>query len=151
MKNLLFVSFLLITSFSFSQTEKEKIYNLIVSLEKALVAKDSVKLNSILTEDFIGAIPSGDWFTKADYIKYHCRPGVGLSDLKTEPIEKTNIRMYGTTAVVNRRVSVIRTWPDGRQEDLTVQRIEVCVKQKDDWKIVSGQGTRVAEGQAIPR
>lgn len=151
MKKIITIIFLLFVTSSFGQSEKEKIYNLIISFEKALVNKDSVKLKNLLSEDFIGAIPSGDWFNKRDYIKYHCRPGIGLSDLKTEPLEKTNIRIYNSTAIVNRRVSVVRVWPDGQRENLEVQRLEVCIKQKGEWRIVSGQGTRVAESQAIPR
>ncbi len=151
MKSTVILIFLLIVTSAFGQSEKERIYNLIISFEKALVNKDSVKLKNFLTEDFIGAIPSGEWFDKVDYIKFHCRPGVGLSDLKTEPLEKTNIRIYNTTAIVNRRVSVVRIWPDGQKENLTVQRIEVCVKIKNEWKVASGQGTKVMQGQALPK
>lgn len=151
MNRVFFFLLLLITGFSYGQSEIESVYKTIVSLDQALVAKDSVTLKNLLTDDFIGSVPSGDWFYKSDYINYHCRPGIGLIQLNTQPINKTNIRFYGTTAIINRRVEAVRLWPDGKKENLTVQRIEVCAKINNQWKIVGGQGTKVMEGQALPK
>jgi len=151
MNRIVSLLFVFITGFSYAQTEIENIHQTIVALDQALVAKDSVTLKNLLTDDFIGAVPSGDWFYKSDYIRYHCRPGMGLIQLNTQPINKTNIRFFGNTAIINRRVEAVRLWPDGKKENLTVQRIEVCTKINNQWKIVGGQGTKVMEGQALPK
>jgi hypothetical protein len=52
-------------------------------------------------------------------------------------------------AVVNRRVSVTRRTPDGREQAFAVQRIEVLSRDGGRWHIVSGQGT--AAGPLPPR
>lgn len=137
------VFFLILSSASYAQGDKEKVWDLVVSLDNALVAKDSIRLGTLLTDDFIGAVPTGQTYKRLAYIQFHCRPHVGLLSIKEKP-ETANIRIYGNTAIVNRRVEVVRAGQDGSSKELTVQRIEVCVLQNGKWYVAAGQGTEVA-------
>ncbi len=126
-----------------AQSAKDEVMNLVVSLDNSIVKKDSVKIKSLLSEDFIGTIPTGESFSKDLYIRFHCRPNVGLMSINGIDKDKTSIRLYGNSAVVNRRVHVSKKGPDGSLRSFDVQRIEVCIQQKGRWYIAAGQGTEV--------
>ena len=126
-----------------AQSAKDEVMNLVVSLDNSIVKKDSVKIKSLLSEDFIGTIPTGESFSKDLYIRFHCRPNVGLMSINGIDKDKTSIRLYGNSAVVNRRVHVSKKGPDGSLRSFDVQRIEVCIQQQGKWYIVAGQGTEV--------
>ena len=143
-KAMTILAFMLFLSYAgYAQGDREKVWDLVVSLDNALVKKDSVKLGTLLTDDFIGAVPTGQSYKREAYIKFHCRPHVGLASIKEKP-DMANIRIYGNTAIVNRRVEVVRVGPDGSAKELSVQRIEVCVLLNGKWYVASGQGTEIA-------
>jgi hypothetical protein len=143
-KVLILITMLLpLLQISHAQTARDHVWNLVVSLDDALVKKDSIRLYSLLTEDFIGAVPTGQSYTRPMYIRFHCKPDVGLVSIEEEGSEAF-VRMYGNSAIVNRRVRVVRKAPDGSARELTVQRIEVCVLVNGSWYVASGQGTEVA-------
>ena len=129
-----------------AQSDKEKVWELIVQLDNAIVSKDSIKMKQLLTNGFIGVIPSGETFTKNNYIIYHTKPGYGLSALTGHDINTATIRVSPTIAIINRRVHAKVKTPDGSESEFDVQRIEICIKENDRWQIASGQGTRVNEG-----
>lgn len=128
-----------------AQTDKEKVWDLIVQLDNAIVNKDSNKLKQVLTPGFVGVVPSGEVFTKTNYINHHIKPGVGLSALTGQDINNATIRVSPTIAIVNRRVHAKVKTPDGSENAFYVQRIEVCLKENGRWLIASGQGTRVID------
>jgi hypothetical protein len=107
------------------------------------VEKDSVRLKTLITDDFRGTIPTGRTFTKEEYIRYHCLPDVGLLSLDAGNMNSASIRIYGETAIINRVVDVQRKEHDGTVADVKVQRIEVFLKEQDSWKVTAGQGTQV--------
>ena len=149
MKKTITIALSLILSLSlFAQTEKDKVWNLVVQFEKALVAKDSVQLDKLLVKDFVGATPTGMSYNKQEYIRFHCKPNIGLMNLQTGDMMAASIRFYGNTAIVNRRVSVQRKDPTGTMIDATIQRIEVLIKENNQWIFASGQGTQVV---AVPK
>jgi hypothetical protein len=144
MKRFLCFGLLLTTGFLLkAQTDKEKVWQLIVKLDHLLVLKDSAQLNPLILDDFIGTIPSGEYFGKLAYISYHCRPNLGLISLTGQNQDSASIRIFGNTAIVNRRVHAQLRLPNGSTPDFDVQRMEVCVKQNGNWFIASGQGTQV--------
>ena len=111
-------------------------------LDALLVRKDAVGLARLLVEDFVGAIPTGEWFGRDAYVAYHCRPNEGLTSIEIAPGTTPIVRVLDDRfAVVNRRVSVTRRTPDGREQAFAVQRIEVLSRDGGRWHIVSGQGT----------
>ena len=119
------------------------VLHMVLELEKALVQKDAAAMGQLLTEDFIGANPTGEWYTKNDYITFHCKPGAGIMALNEVDKNATAIRFYNDTAVINRRVRSQFKLPTGDIMEYDVQRIEVVVKKNNEWKIASGQGTKV--------
>ncbi len=121
---------LLIASQNLSaQIDKEKVWELILQLDNAITNKDSNKLKQILTAGFIGVIPTGEMFTKNNYISYHIKPGGGLTVLTGHDINNATIRVSPTIAIVNRRVHAKIKTPDGSENEFDVQRIEVCLKK----------------------
>ncbi len=82
-----------------AQSDKEKVWELIVQLDKAIVNKDSNKMKQILTTGFVGVIPSGETFTKINYITYHTKPGVGFTAFTGHDINTATIRVSPTIGV----------------------------------------------------
>ena len=126
-----------------AQSAKDEVLNLVVSLDNSIVKKDSIKIKSLLSEDFIGTIPTGETFSRDPYIRFHCRPNVGLISINGIDKDRTIIRLYANAAVVSRRVHVSKKAPDGSLRSFDVQRIEVCIQQQGRWYIAAGQGTEV--------
>ena len=108
-----------------------------------MVQKDAAVFEQLLSADFIGATPTGEYFTKTAYINHHCRPGFGIMSLTEEDIRDSSIRIYDHTAIINRRIHSQFKLPTGNVLEYDVQRIEVFVKNENGWKMVSGQGTQV--------
>lgn len=134
--------FLAPTGFA-AQTDVEVISGVIAELDRALVAKDAVAMDRLLADSFLGVIPSGASFAKGEYIAYHCRQGVGVQQLDSSPHPPAAIRVFGDSAVVNRRVRARFRFPDGSERQFDVQRIEILVKVNGVWLLASGQGTEV--------
>ncbi|MEI9807443.1 MAG: nuclear transport factor 2 family protein [Bacteroidota bacterium] len=126
-----------------SEIHKE-LWNVLLTIDKALVEKDALVFERLLSADFIGATPTGQFFTKTAYINHHCQPGFGIMALTGEDINTTSIRLYDNTAVVNRRVHSQFKLPTGNVLDYDVQRLEVFIKNGSEWVMVSGQGTQVS-------
>ena len=145
MKKVVFVILVLIIDMQFgnAQSVKDDVLNLVVSLDNSIVKKDSIKIKSLLSEDFIGTIPTGESFPKDLYIRFHCRRNVGLVSINGIDKSRTSIRIYGNSAIVNRRVHVSKKAPDGTMRSFDVQRIEVCIQKQGKWYIAAGQGTEV--------
>ncbi|HUJ43696.1 MAG TPA: nuclear transport factor 2 family protein [Opitutaceae bacterium] len=122
------------------------IRELVRALDRAIVARDAAGLTRILSDDFVGATPMGQSFAKGDYIEFHCHAHAGPLEIVSGPLDASRIRIHGNCAVVNRRVQVRKSGPGDRVERFAVQRIEVGVKRRGGWRLVSGQGTRVAAG-----
>jgi len=119
-------------------------------LDALLVAKDAAALDRLLSEDFVGAVPTGEAFGKAAYIAYHCRPDEGLTSVEIAPGTTPTVRVLdGRFAVVNRRVAVRRRGSDARPQAFGVQRIEVLALRDGAWRVLAGQGT--AAGPLPPR
>jgi hypothetical protein len=119
-------------------------------LDALLVRKDAAGLRGLLVEDFVGAIPTGEWFRRDDYVAYHCRPDEGLTSIEIAPGTTPIVRVLDDRfAVVHRRVSVTRRTSEGREQAFAVQRIEVLSRDGGRWRFVSGQGT--AAGPLSPR
>ena len=114
------------------------------ALDAAIVAKDAGALDALLPPDFVGAVPTGASFSKADYIAYHTKPDQGLVSIEPVPGDVPRVRVYdGRFAVVNRRIAAQRRLPEGRVDSFEVQRVEALVLQDGRWRIATGQGTRV--------
>lgn len=119
------------------------IRNLVLSLDKSLLKKESEQIKALLTRDFIGTVPTGESFTRAQYIQFHCKPDEGLISIEENPKGMVSVRLYGNTAVVNRRLNVTKKNKQGLLRNFDVQRTEVLVQLKGVWYLATGQGTEV--------
>jgi hypothetical protein len=129
--------------------EKVQVWQKLLQIDKALVEKNAVVLDDLLIDDFVGAVPTGASFNKIKYIQHHCENQFGLIQITEEPMQAASIRLYDTTAVINRRVHAHFQLPNGNIMQNNVQRTEVFTKVKDQWLMVSGQGTWVLSPQSV--
>jgi hypothetical protein len=124
-------------------SDQKQVWDTVVRVSEALIQKDAQAFENLLTADFVGATPTGAFFDKAGYINHHCNSNFGVVGLSEANIDDASIRLYNNTAVVNRRVHSYFKPPVGDVVDYDVQRIEVLVKVDGEWKMASGQGTKV--------
>jgi hypothetical protein len=139
----LFLLYFIVYLPSSAQTDEAEVQRLILMLDSALVKKDSLQLQKLLTADFTGIIPSGRAFRQAEYIRYHCTPNRGIIALHESEGTKSITRIDDHVAIVHRKVRARLKKPDGSIHEAEIQRLEVCFKQENHWKLVSGQGTEI--------
>lgn len=123
--------------------DQQEVLNTLLTIDNALVKKDTAVFEQLLAPDFIGTVPTGAFFTKHAYIEHHCHNNFGITSLACDNINNCNIRFYNDTAIVNRRVHAHFKLPVGNVVEYDVQRIEVLIKSNNQWTLVSGQGTQV--------
>lgn len=142
--SMLLASSLAASSAGAAEPAADAVLGAVRALDAAIVAKDAAALDALLLPDFVGAVPTGASFAKADYIAFHTRPDEGLVVVEPIAAQPATVRVFeGRFAVVNRRLAAQRRAPDGRIDAFEVQRIEALVLRDGRWKIASGQGTRV--------
>ena len=107
------------------------------------VKRDSSFVQRIAADDFTFIGPDGNRVNKADYVKSMTGDtvftGFKIDDLK--------IRTYGDAAVVI-GLATIAAKTKGEDESGQYSFTDVFVKQKGEWKAVSGQVTPVAKDEA---
>jgi hypothetical protein len=106
-----------------------------------------MSLPPLLTEDFIGVMPSGEYFNKAAFVRHYCVRDLGLMGVRGHDINAATIRVYGNTAIVNRKIHDDIKLSDGSRPEFDVQRIECCIKQNGKWQIASSQATVINPAQ----
>ena len=119
-------------------SERDNLINLLKQFDKAIAKKDSVTLQKILTDDFTGTIPNGESFKKNLFIQYHCNPHSKTRDIKDEPAKNWDIKISEGCAIINRVVTYLY-----KTNEVKVKRLDICLKIKGKWFIVSGQATEV--------
>jgi hypothetical protein len=120
-----------------------KLWEALSRIDQALLEKNGEVLDHSLSTDFIGTIPTGEFFTKQEYIRHHCTPGFGLLTLSGKDDHDTTLRFFGNSAVINRRIHAQYQLPTGIVLEYDVQRTEMFVMEDQEWKMINGQGTRV--------
>jgi ketosteroid isomerase-like protein len=109
----------------------------------AYVKRDSAVVQRIVADDFAFIGPDGNMVNKAEYVKSISGDTVftvfKLDDLK--------VRVYGDAAVVN-GLATITAKTKGEDESGKYSFTDVFVKQKGEWKAVSGHVTPVAKDEA---
>jgi hypothetical protein len=115
---------------------------------KALLGADVAALEDLLDGDFILVdVMGGSEVPKAALIGL-----VGSGQLKFESIKPadTHVRIYGTTGVVIGRTEMQMRF---EQTAFTTKSryTHVYVEEGGQWRMVSAQGTPIAEAQDAPR
>lgn len=115
----------------------------LVSLENEwLTATDSVTLTRILGEDFVHPVPTGDFLTRSQHVRW----------FTTHPPPKSiryrfarlDVRLYGDMGIVNGTVVAADT--SGRELDRTVFT-DVFAYREGRWVAVNAQETSVAQSR----
>ena len=100
---------------------------------QAQINADTVALNRIYADDFIGVGPSGTVRTKPQVISDFTSGGLKFQSITTDEVQ---VRVYGNTAVETGRSTMI-----GQDKNKVVPRdnrfTRVWVKLHGSWKLVS--------------
>jgi len=107
------------------------------------VKRDSSFVQRIAADDFTFIGPDGNMVNKADYVKSM----TGDTVFTGFKIDNLKIRTYGDAAVVV-GLTTITAKTKGEDESGQYSFTDVFVKQKGEWKAVSGQVTPVAKDEA---
>lgn len=108
-------------------------------LKKALIAKDSVALSNILSEDVSYGHTNGWVQTKAQLIR-----SVVSGEQDYAAIEPSNIdaRIYDLTGIITMQSKVSMLF-QGKSLDLNMKILLVWIKQSDVWKLVARQAVNM--------
>lgn len=107
------------------------------------VKRDSSFVQRIAADDFSFIGPDGNMVNKADYVKSL----TGDTVFTGFKIDNLKIRTYGDAAIVI-GLATISAKTKGEDESGQYSFTDVFVKQKGEWKAVSGQVTPVAKDEA---
>jgi len=103
--------------------------------DRAIVAKDRRAIEANMAEDFRQIDARGHVETKASFVD-----GIVTPDLMLDPytVEDFEVRVYGDTALVSGRTRMTGRY-QGQPFDTHYRYIDVYVKRRGAWKIVSVQ------------
>ena len=109
----------------------------------AYVKRDTSFAQTVTSDDFAFVGPDGNVVKKDDYIKSM----TGDTIFAEFRLENLNVRIYGDAAVV---IGTCAIKAQAKEEDESgkFSFTDVFVKQKGEWKAVSGQVTPVAQDAA---
>ena len=125
-------------------TERDNVISLLKQFDNSVAKKDSITLKKILTDDFIGSIANGQSFNKNSYISFVCGIHSKTREFKEESTAGWNIKISNDCAIVNRTVTYLfKTSGKKEPSEVKVKKLEVCLKVKGKWMLVSIQGTEV--------
>lgn len=102
---------------------------------------DIPALEQLLADDLIYTHTDARVQTKAEFIR-SLRTGE-LRYVSIEP-ENTEVRLYGTTAVVTGRAAM-KVRSEGRESSFQIRFIDVYVRRKGQWQMVAWQSTRLPQ------
>jgi len=143
MKKTLFIGLFLTTFFGYSQNAEIKIAENIQKMEKALIEKDSLVLQTLLHDDLSFGHSNAYIETKQDI----------LNDLKTKQItytffsKKSDINftfLSDNTIVTRRKINATGTF-QRHDFNLDMNILEVWIFDQAHWKLLSRQGVKLAK------
>lgn len=107
---------------------------------KAVVDRDTLFLDHILDDDFVGWDYQGKRYTKADSKRDLSSGEWATTSLE---IEDVNVRVYGNTAVVTSR-AIRKGKYKGQDNTGQFRWTKVYVKRKAQWQVVAQQSTMIS-------
>lgn len=109
----------------------------------AYVKRDPSVVQRILADDFAFTGPDGAMVKRDEYVKSI----TGDTTFTSFKMDSLSVRIYGDAAVVN-GLATISAKTKGEDENGQYSFTDMFVKQKGEWKAVSGHVTPVAKDQA---
>jgi len=107
---------------------------------KAVVDRDTLFVDRVLSDDFAGWDYEGKRYTKADS-KHDLSSGEWATS--SLGIEDINVRVYGNTAVVTSR-AIRKGEYKGQDNTGQFRWTKVYVKRRGQWQVVAQQSTRLS-------
>ncbi|MBK8503497.1 MAG: nuclear transport factor 2 family protein [Saprospiraceae bacterium] len=150
----------LITCFSFSlhasciTLESVPTPNLVVSEDgnevlmaeksrfKAMVDRDLVTLDQVISEDLVYIHSNGSIDTKESYIAAIEDGSRAYNDIT---MKDAQVRTYGEVGIINAKCTYHRTTPEGRADNLSLFYTSVYAKIDGRWQHVSWQSFKMTE------
>jgi ketosteroid isomerase-like protein len=108
--------------------------------EEALIKSDTNALDKLYAETIIYTHSSGSVDSKSTYIQAIKSGATRYASMKRDDIK---VSVYGNTAVVTCHWDV-HVQARGTKIDMNARYLHVYVQQKDGWKMVAHQSTRIA-------
>jgi ketosteroid isomerase-like protein len=137
-----FVSFIALAQEKKSSNAVEQaVLKLEQQWEDALLKSDVVALDKLYGDSLNYTHSSGAVDDKATYIGNIKSGASKYESMKRDDIK---VRVYGDTALVNCHW-VVQSVSKGNKIDTNARLLHVYVKQKDGWKLVSHQATRIVQ------
>jgi ketosteroid isomerase-like protein len=103
--------------------------------DRAIVAKDRAAIEANMAADFRQIDARGNVETKASFVDGLVSPDLALDPYTVDDFE---VRIYGDTALISGRTRMTGRY-QGRPFDTHYRYIDVYVKRRGVWKIVSVQ------------
>jgi ketosteroid isomerase-like protein len=135
------ITILLLFAFSsvMAQAGKDDLKKAITDLNKALLQKDSVTLKRLLHEDLTYGHSTG-WIENRQEVIRNLYNGK-LTYTKIEQ-QEPKIWVEGKTALV-RKDAIAAIMLDGKPQDLKLHVLQVWVKTKKGWQLMSRQSVKL--------
>ncbi len=114
--------------------------------DRAIVSKDRAAIESNMAGDFRQIDGRGHVETKASFVE-----GLMSPDLVLDPytVEDFEVRAYGDTALLSGRTRMTGSY-EGQAFKTHYRYIDIYVKRRGAWKIVSVQISRIPEPDKAP-
>ena len=139
--SILITLFIIVTNICFSQSSIEKE---VLAVEQArfnaMANKDFEKLEQIISDDLHYIHSNGSYDSKRSFLDA-IKKGNRSYDRIT--IEKSKVRIYGKTAIINAECTYHRKKENGEPNNLKLRYTNVYIKQKGQWKFVTWQSFKI--------
>ncbi len=122
-------------------TAEEQIKTLEAQLIEAALKGDASSLEKYFADDYVAIRGDGKLGTKAQEIE---NLKSGTTKFESYDVRELKVRIYGDAAITN-LLYFVKATINGKPYSGDVRATRVWVKQKDDWKLVTHQATRVIQ------
>jgi putative tryptophan/tyrosine transport system substrate-binding protein len=127
-------------------TAEQQIKTLEAQLMEAALKGDASSLEKYFADDYVAIHGDGKLGTKVQEIESFKS---GTSKFESYDVHELKVRVYGDVAISN-SLYFIKATSDGKQYSGDIRATRVWVRQKDNWKLVTHQATRVAPSTLAP-
>ncbi len=141
MRSILSLLLLLITHFSFGQTRELNVLQLEKDRFKAMISKDSLKLDRILAGDLLYIHSNGIIDSKETFIKNIMS---GQLEYLEIDLQQADIRTHSQTAWIHGAARIkVRMGKDTPVVELVIRYLDVYKKDEGNWKLVAWQSAKI--------
>jgi len=107
----------------------------------ALIKHDPAPIEKMIADDFIGTMPDGAVYTKAqllESVKSNKEDIISITD------DEVKVHVYGDAAVINARITS-RVRVEGKETSFLGRYTDTWIKQDGRWKCVAGHNSDIVQ------